>query len=151
MGSRLNAVVIGYGNTLRRDDGAGPRVAELLAASKRPGVAVWNVHQLTPELAEALAGADVAVFVDVAAQPVDAEVRVQEIEPDPSSAGALGHVSDPRVLLYLAEALHGRRARPCWLVTIPGVDFEHGEGLSAVAEAGVSAALVEVSRLLGLE
>ena len=57
------ALVIGYGNRLRSDDGAGPRVAERLASD---GVAVRVCDQLVPELADDLKGRAVVVFVDAA-------------------------------------------------------------------------------------
>ncbi len=41
-------LVIGYGNTLRSDDGAGKRVAELVAEWQLLNVRSLLVHQLTP-------------------------------------------------------------------------------------------------------
>ena len=61
-----DALVIGYGNTLRGDDGIGPAVAEAVAALGLPGVRVIVAHQLTPELAADLADAQLVVFVDAA-------------------------------------------------------------------------------------
>ena len=52
-------VVIGYGNELRGDDGAGPRVARAVAAHNLPGVQIITAHQLTPEMADGLAEARV--------------------------------------------------------------------------------------------
>ncbi len=56
--------MIGYGNTLRSDDGVGPRVAMAVASWGWPGLKAIAVHQLTPELAEPLAAAELAIFVD---------------------------------------------------------------------------------------
>lgn len=149
-GDPRSAIVIGYGNTLRRDDGAGPVVAEAVAAWNVAGVTAWSVHQLAPELAEAVAQADLAVFVDARASSRGGEaVERRVVSPDPAAAGTLGHVSDPGVLLYLAEALYGRRPAEAWLITVPAVDLEHGEGLSPAGQEGVRAALAEVARLLG--
>ncbi|HEY9173382.1 MAG TPA: hydrogenase maturation protease, partial [Verrucomicrobiae bacterium] len=50
-------LVIGYGNTLRRDDGIGPKVAEAVAELNLPGVRSLACPQLTPELAEPIAHA----------------------------------------------------------------------------------------------
>jgi len=60
----VDYLIIGYGNTLRGDDGAGPRVAEVVAGWSLPNVRAISAAQLTPELAEALAGAEVVIFVD---------------------------------------------------------------------------------------
>ena len=57
-------LVIGYGNTLRSDDGVGPRVAMAVASREWPGFNAIAVQQLTPELAEPLAAAELAIFVD---------------------------------------------------------------------------------------
>ena len=67
-------LIIGYGNTLRRDDGVGPKVAEAVAALALPGVRALAYPLLTPELAEAVSQARVVIFVDAA---VDAPRGVQ--------------------------------------------------------------------------
>ncbi len=138
------SLVIGYGNELRRDDGAGPRVCRELEARCTSGVQVRIVHQLTPELAEPLAGARLAVFVDAAAGQETVNCRpVIEAQ----GASALGHTGDPAWLLALAQALFGRRP-PAWLVTVPAADFAFGTGLSPAAERYVPDALAAVERLL---
>ena len=57
-------VVIGYGNELRGDDAIGPAVAEQVAAWGRPDIRAIATRQLLPELAEDLARASLAIFVD---------------------------------------------------------------------------------------
>jgi hydrogenase maturation protease len=137
-------LVIGYGNELRRDDGAGPRVCRELEARGTAGVQVRIVHQLTPELAELLAGARMAVFVDAAAGK--GAVCSRPVT-EPAGGSALGHTGNPAWLLGLAEAAFGRRP-PAWLVTVPGEDFAFGSGLSAAAESYLPAALSAIERLL---
>ncbi len=144
-----NALVIGYGNTLRRDDGAGPLVADAVAAWGIAGLTAWSVHQLTPELAESVSRADLVVFVDARHAQRNEKVSLTPVKPDPSSAGVIGHVSDPGVVLYLAEALYGRCPEAAWLITIPAIDLDMGEGLSAQAQSGVQEALARVADLVG--
>jgi hydrogenase maturation protease len=139
-------LVMGYGNVLRGDDGAGIRIAETVAAWGSPGVEVYAVHQLTPELAEPVAAARVVVFVDARLTADGADVRVQSLTPATGSAG-LGHTSDPRFLLGLAQALYGR-CPPAWLVTVPGTDFEAGRQLSPTAASALQDALGEMAQLL---
>jgi hydrogenase maturation protease len=139
-------LVIGYGNALRRDDGAGPRVARLVAAHRWPGVRALAVHQLTPELAEAVAEADRAVFVDAAC--TDSEVRVRTIAAT-SAVTVLGHASDPARVLGLAEAVFGR-CPPAWLITVPAADMGYGKRLSPLAKRGARRAFENVRRLAGL-
>ena len=59
-------LVIGYGNELRRDDGLGPQAARAVAGWGMPGVLALSCHQLTPELAEIVADAEEALFIDAA-------------------------------------------------------------------------------------
>src|SRR4051812_33735392 len=142
-------LVIGYGNTLRGDDAVGPRAASAVASWDLPGVIAKAVPQLTPELAEPLATAHLAIFVDarLAAEGELAEVR--SIEPsDPGPGAALGHVADPGCLLALAQTAYGTSPRS-WLVTVPAADFSLGEGLSPVAERGLEEALRQISARLG--
>ncbi len=74
-------LVIGYGNSLRADDGAGPRVAELLEADPRLGGAVIvAVHQLSPELADDLRSAGLVVLVDATTDAAPGAVVVRPVE-----------------------------------------------------------------------
>ncbi len=142
-----SVLVIGCGNTLRRDDGVGYLVAETVARWNRPGVSSRAVHQLVPELAEPLSEAAHAIFVDARPAHVEDDVDVRPIEPDAGATSALGHFGDPRLLLALAATLYGR-SPPAWLVTVPAVDFELGEDLSPTARRGVDQALRAVAELM---
>jgi hydrogenase maturation protease len=123
-----HTLVIGYGNPLRRDDGAGPALARRIADLRLPGVEVIEAHQLLPEHAAALSRADRALFVDASAEPGLAAPRMRELQPsaEPSLAP---HASDPEALLALAAILfeHSPEAR---LLEIPAADLSIGEGLS---------------------
>ena len=57
-------LVIGYGNSLRRDDGVGPRVAEAIEELQLPGVRTLVCQLLTPEFADPIARARRVIFVD---------------------------------------------------------------------------------------
>src|SRR5436305_5490516 len=78
---RGTVVVIGYGNTLRGDDAAGPRAARAVASWDLPGVIAKAVPQLTPELAELVAAAHLAVFVDARLAADGDPVEFRPIEP----------------------------------------------------------------------
>jgi Ni,Fe-hydrogenase maturation factor len=104
------------------------------------------VPQLTPELAELLASAELAIFVDAHQAEIGAAVEVSLLEAA-ISVGALAHASDPQWLLALTEAAYGHRPR-AWLVTVPAVDFSLGETLSATAESGARQALSRIAALI---
>lgn len=131
-------LVIGYGNTLRRDDGVGPKVAEAVAELNLPGVCSFACAQLTPELAEPIAHAKRVVFVDAA---VDSprEVQLRKLAPAGASQ-IMAHAADPRTMLALARDLYGR-APTAWWLTIPVEELGFGEELSVLAKAGIGTAL----------
>jgi hydrogenase maturation protease len=136
-------LVIGYGNTLRRDDGVGPRVADAVAALALPGVRALACPLLTPELADPVSRAHVAIFVDAA---VDAprEVQLRKLAPAGSSQ-VMAHAASPATLLALARDVFGHTPEAWWL-TIPVEDLGMGEELSPLAQRGFEIAVQEVKR-----
>ncbi len=130
-------LVIGYGNTLRRDDGVGVYLAEALTARGWSGVEVIACHQLAPELAEPISRAAAVVFADAGTGL--RQVRMQRVRPL-TGGTVFAHECSPGVLLGLAQALFGRRP-PGWLLTLPAEDFGLGEGLSPLARTGLQSGL----------
>ncbi|ABK18395.1 hypothetical protein [Syntrophobacter fumaroxidans] len=133
-------LIIAYGNSLRRDDGAGLVLAEVLERvwkDRRLEVHLESVHQLTPELAETIAGEQVSAVVFVDTRVVDPgvdnlKVQTRPLPPPENPSASMGHHVSPEVLMAYARYLY-HKTPPAWLVTAPGVDFDHGEGLSQVA------------------
>lgn len=133
-------VIIAYGNTLRRDDGAGVFLGGMLrGALKKNGreVNLIEVHQLTPELSIPIAeeGVSSVVFVDtrVAEEGKDNfDLRVTAVSTQGGRSGC-GHHLDPASVMAYARVLYGKWP-PAWLLTVPGVDFQHGEGFSAFTQ-----------------
>jgi len=140
-------LLIACGNSLRRDDGAGLVLAELLEKSWRLSncrVQRISVHQLTPELAELIAAerAAAVVFFDSRVTTEKqgkhgVEVRRLALR---SSSPSLGHHCNPETMMLYARWLYGK-SMPCWIVSVPGSDFGHGEGLSEVAHKAIAEAL----------
>jgi len=139
-------LVIGYGNTLRSDDGVGAKVAAAVDELGLPGVAALVRHQLTPELAEPISSARTVVFVDAAAD-ASTEVRLRPLEPA-DGAQLMAHAADPRSLLAFAQQLFGR-CPPAWWLTIPVENLGFGEELSPVARRGYEIALDKIRTLAG--
>jgi hydrogenase maturation protease len=138
-------LIIGYGNTLRSDDGVGPRVADTVAAWNFPGVKVITCGLLTPELADAVSQAKQVVFVDASVEERRV-VQFRELQPADSSQ-IMAHAADPRTLLALARDVFGH-APPAWWFTIPAENLGFGEGFSALAQTGVEEALAKIRMLL---
>ena len=139
-------VVIGYGNELRGDDAVGPRVARAIEALELPDVTTCATPQLTPELAEVLAQAELAVFVDAALGGPAGTVEVVLLKPLALQT-PLGHLTHPPALLALAQAVFGRSPQ-AWIVRIFGAGFDIGQAVSPDAEAGTLAAVDAVVALL---
>ena len=128
-------LVIGYGNSLRRDDGAGLLLAEQLVDYWR-GIGIVAdlilAHQLTPDYAEAIADPahSYVIFVDTrVAEDQESHIRVDPIGPS-VEAQSIGHQMGPSMLITYAEQLFGR-APTAYMVTIAGHDFGFGEQVSA--------------------
>ncbi|MBS1229789.1 MAG: hydrogenase maturation protease [Proteobacteria bacterium] len=128
MSPRLALLIIGYGNALRGDDGAGIRAATMIAARDSP-IRVIVTHQLTPELAEDIARAAQVVFVDAyAAKEPGAKLRIERIGADDAHS-VPGHHGDPARLLALVGRLGGS-VPDAWVVGIPAFRFATGETIS---------------------
>lgn len=141
---QVKLFVIGYGNTLRQDDGVGPRVAEAIEALALPGVSALSCPLLAPELAELVSKARTVVFVDAA---VDAprEVRLRELAPAGTSQ-LMAHAASPATLLAMARDVFGH-APVGWLLTIPVQEMGLGEALSPFARRGFSTAIEQIQKL----
>jgi hydrogenase maturation protease len=139
-----DALVIGYGNDLRTDDGAGRWVAAQIEALELPGVEVRSLSQLTPELALDVAGRDCVVFVDA---DVDAaELTVQRVDAGPTGRKTMTHHGDPATLLSLVPTV-GAPPQRAYVVSIPATNLEMGLELTAASQAAASEA---VGRIVGL-
>ncbi len=139
-------LVIGYGNTLRGDDGIGPAVALAVAEKHWPNVRVVAIPLLMPELAEDLAAARAAVFIDACIEVNASPVTVTPLQPAGGNVLPT-HCADPRSLLALSVVLYGQ-APPAWLVSVAGVDFGLKETLSTEGRHRARAAEEQIERLV---
>jgi hydrogenase maturation protease len=137
-------LIIGYGNTLRRDDGVGPKTVAVVEGLHLPGVITITCPQLTPEMAEPLSRAGVAIFVDAAIDH-PSQMLMRPLGPSDSSQ-ILAYAADPRILLALARDAFGR-APEAWMLTIPAETLGFGEDLSPRAIRGIKKAVRAVQTL----
>jgi hydrogenase maturation protease len=157
-----SVLVIGYGNTLRRDDGAGVRAAELMAADPRfAGVEVLTAYQLTPELSLDIGTASLVVFVDADVRGLPGAIDVRELSPgggappdvsrppgpERADQGASSHHVGADEVLALARELTSASPRAV-AVGIGVADLELGEGLSAPVESALPRVLDVVARCI---
>ena len=125
-------LIIGYGSSLRGDDNIGCHVAQMLERHYRadPDVRVIGAHQLTPEMAEDVAGCEFVLFLDAAVGEDAGNIKQTTVTPRPGPL-SFGHHMDPALLLAAAMDLYGSVPR-AQLLTIVGAAFELGDGLSPV-------------------
>ena len=138
---KSEVLVIGYGNTLRGDDGVGPRVAEAVGNLLLPGVRTLICPLLTPELAAPISRADTVIFVDAAVDAPD-QVQWRKLEPNDTSQ-LMAHAADPRTLLALARDVFGHTPEAWWL-TIPAVDLSFREEFSPTVQRGFIEAVEKI-------
>ncbi len=138
----MKALLIGYGNSLRRDDGVGPYLAGQFQSGD--SLDIITCLQLTPELAEPVSRASRVIFTDAHAGLPPGEIRIEPVAPSPS---ALIHQVDPGALLDWSLKLYGR-APEATIVGIGGESFELGEGLSPAVERAVQEAVCVIRNLL---
>ena len=142
----MATLVVGYGNTLRGDDGVGYLLAEQVAAWGLPNVKTIACHQLTPELAANIAECDRVIFIDATLPGMQTEVAWRSLSP--SDAPTLdAHRSDPAGLLQLTAQLYETSPSAHQLL-LPTAEMEFSETLSAIAQAGLVAATSQLQAFL---
>lgn len=148
-------VILGYGNSLRCDDGAGPavvarlrvRLAGLFSTAAgdaprplAPPVLLLDAYQLLPEHAEPLSRAARVVLVDACCDAPGGAVRVRRLPREGSLAAdrALfdAHALSPAGLARLCLSAFGRAPRMT-LITIGVASLEIGERLSPAVDFAV--------------
>jgi hydrogenase maturation protease len=144
----LDYLVIGYGNTLRSDDSAGQIVANHIARWNLPNVRSLAVHQLTPELAEDLASTDIVIFVDaVISSKQNAEkIEIKTFKCDDKYLN-LGHIENPRSLLYLSKIVYEKLPIAYWIL-IPASNFDFGEEISSLTQQGIIQAIEAIKKII---
>ncbi len=145
--------IVGYGNSQRRDDGLGPRVAaalkEALEVSKK-GVRLILRHQLEPDLAEELSVASEVILVDATAERLPRGWRFSRVAPRFGIASHTTHSLSPGHLVGLIDLLY-QRSPPTWILSIQGDDFGFGEGLSPGAAKRARRAVADLIELVSKE
>lgn len=163
----MRIVIIGYGNSLRTDDGFGPAVAARLQAALgnepivaqrprsapggEPAVTVLSAQQLLPEHVDLLRDARLVLLVD-ASEEAPGSIRLRLMQgPGSSAPNPAAHALSPDALVALARALHGRVPKTL-LLSVGGFSFDAGESLTVemtiLADQTAQAIATRIHRLL---
>ncbi len=139
-----DTLVIGFGNTLRSDDGVGPVVAKLLAnrlaMEHTPGVVALAVMQLLPELAENISRSKCVIFIDASVKVPVGFLDAVRVQPDrhEEHPGRLGHHETPEQLMALCDKVFGN-VPPAFVLAIGAASLEIGSRLSHTVKPMVRA------------
>ena len=139
MADRPKWLIFGIGNPSRGDDALGSSFVERLSQwLERPGhqrslsmdLVVHTDFQCQIEHALDLVGVSRALFID-ASHTAKAPFELTPLAAD-FDATHTTHALSPACVLAVAERL-GQTLPDCWLLAIPGHDFELGADLSALS------------------
>lgn len=140
-------LIIGYGNSLRGDDGIGCQIADCLYESLTdPDVEILSRHQLTPELVEPISRADLVIFVDACSEGTPGEIESYRIEPTKDTS-SFTHETNPGGLLTVSQELYGRYPDAV-MFSVCGKGFEYGEELSTVVTLAIPILLHRIKQLV---
>ena len=145
----MRIAVLGLGNVLRRDDGAGPAVVARLEARYElpPDVFVMDLGTPGLDLVDMLVERDAVVFVDaIVDRGAPGSVRV--LDPADLRGSAAAARPNPRVTSHEAgvddalvlAAMDGRGPSHVRLVGIVAEDLGDGPGLSPAVEGALEGA-----------
>jgi hydrogenase maturation protease len=143
----LNTLIVGYGNALRGDDGAGFLAAELLRDRiHRPDIEILSRHQLLPELMEPISRASRVIFIDASVSGRAGKVHRIPLRPAPACARVTHHAT-PEALLAGAQSLYGHTPEAT-LYTIPGRNFQVGQELTPSVRRAVNELVATLEKQL---
>ena len=139
MAITARCLVLACGNTLRGDDGVGPKLAAWAEERFRqnPEVRVIARQQWTPDLAEDIAAADSVLFVDASAKSPPGRVHLIPVSSRADASAPVSHHLTPNQLLGLSRSLYGSIKSHAMLLAVNVVSTELGETFSAPVEAAL--------------
>ena len=146
---RRRPLVLGLGNPLRGDDGAGTRAIQLLEARGLSGRAQL-AHELraVPEMAEQVAAASRLIVIDVRGDLPAGRIDVRQLAAgDDLARSTVTYGVSPDDLLSLADSLYGVDV-PGFVLTVGGAAFGPGLGLSPAVEEAIPALCDRVEALV---
>jgi hydrogenase maturation protease len=123
-------LIMGYGNALRSDDAIGRVLARLLGQrlNDEGDLRIYQMHQLTPELVERIAGASFVIFIDARTDGHVGQVFSEAVSPQIND-GTFTHNVNPAELLGAALDWYGAAPQGL-LISVVGASFEYSDRLS---------------------
>lgn len=141
-----NWLIIGYGNTLRNDDGVGQIIVKNIEKLMLNNVKCIYQHQLTIELVEKIKGFNKVIFVDASLDITEVHL-IKLPRYNINNYQDYGHYCNPEYLLYLTELVYHQNPES-FLIIIPIENINLGEKLSLLAEKGKEKALEIIKKIV---
>ncbi len=143
-------LIIGYGNTLRGDDGVGYRAAEMLAenATVCAVAEVLACRMLTPELAEKISRVQRVIFLDADSRLPTGKIEHRELVPDYHINPGLSHHLNPTQLLGFASVLYDKMPAKAEGLFMGATSFDFVDCLSPEVEAGLRVLMGEIEAII---
>ncbi|MEA5463808.1 hydrogenase maturation protease [Leptothoe sp. PORK10 BA2] len=150
--TQFQFLIIGYGNELRGDDAAGPRVAQIVASWQLPSIKSLAVPQLMPELINDIADTNYVIFVDACSgSSCSSTMQLDPIIIGDHSTKSLvaqeTHRCNPLSLLMLTKQLYDR-APQAWFLKMPVESFDIGKELSSTTKRGCDRAVTTIEQFI---
>ncbi len=140
-------LVFGYGNLSRGDDALGPLVIEYIENNLQiPELEIITDFQLQIEHALDLEGRELVLFIDASVACTEA-CSLTKLLPEKDKSYTTHAMSPASVLAVYQDVMH-KEPPPCFLLSIQGLEFELGSGLSSQAEKNLTAAIALATDLL---
>ncbi|MFC1562555.1 hydrogenase maturation protease [candidate division KSB1 bacterium] len=130
-------LIIGYGNTLRGDDGLGPYIVESLRDTINnmgENIKLMSLPQLDVVLSSIISREDIVIFVDARTDNTDELVSINKVRPalNLSILNYTSHAISLPVLLRIAHDWYGTEPLS-YLVMPKGFDFSFSSTISEKA------------------
>lgn len=140
-------LVLGYGNPSRGDDALGPLLLDFI--EQHIGLArieLLTDFQLQIEYALDMQHRELVLFVDASVACIDtfdfAELKAAK------DKSYTTHAMSPAAVLQVYQSILGQLPPPCFLLSIQGLSFELGAGLSDEAASNLREACLFAEQLL---
>lgn len=131
-------LILGIGNSSRRDDGLGWRLLDFLRTSGPPGIDLEYRYQLQVEDAELISRYPKVIFVDATVEAPEEGFYFRPCNSKPPDD--LGsHALSPETVNFLCRSVFDKTPE-CHLLAIRGSQWQLQEGLSPMAERNLEKA-----------
>ena len=146
---RPQITIIGYGNTLRGDDGIGAYVVELLKneIKNQDQIILKTLHQVDISEAEELSESDYIFFIDVQNGKYEEDVHIKKIDPKPVEMSFTSHIISLSALLYAIQNIYNKFP-VAYLCAIKGEKFDFDNQISIEAKFRAKEAVKKILQFL---